>query len=167
MSFLSPAYSGVIELPRIPDDFTDRIERRVETGLLTPGSRRRANYVVRSKSADSIAFSAVGFWTQYNVGLNEVELRRDGPSRISYHGSFRPWARAAAIYAFALAAVILVGFLVWPGARADISRYAWGWPFLGGLLVFFGLLWPWLLVAIHRRFVPRALERIVRETLGA
>ena len=165
MGVFSPEYTGTIEFEAVPPDFADRMARRVEGGLLVPGSRSRANYVVRSKSTDGISFGAVGFWTAYNLGFNEVELRRTGPTRVLYRGSFRRWAVYAAINSFLLAAFILIGLLVWPAAQAGISRYGWGWWFIGGMLVFFGLLWPWLLVAVHRRFVSRALERIVRQVV--
>jgi len=163
MGMFSPAYEGVIELGAVPDDFTERVARRVESGLLVPGSRRRADYVVRSRSQDAVSFAARGFWTAYNVGLNEVELRRDGLHRIAYHGSFRRWAAYAAIHGLALTGAILAVVLAWPGARDQVSQTPYGWPVLLGLLVFFGLLWPWVLVAIHRRMVPWSLVRIVQE----
>jgi hypothetical protein len=166
MGAFSPVYDGTIEMPAVPDDFAELIARRVESGLLVPGSRRRANYVVRSKSHDAVAFSAVGFLTQYAIGLNEVELRRAGPKRVEYQGSFWRWTLYAAVHALGLAIVILLGLLLWPGASAQISSYSWGWLYVGAMFVLFGLVWPWLLVAIHRRVVPRTLERIVRETLA-
>jgi len=167
MGLFSPEYRGTIEFKALPDDYTDRIARRVETGLLVAGSRRRANYVVRAKSREAVSFSAVGFWTAYNLGLNEVEVRGAGPNCVDYHGSFRRWALYATINSLALATVILIGLLVLPGARDQVSRYTWGWLYIGALLAFFGLVWPWLLVAMHRRFVPRALERIVREAVAS
>ena len=167
MGLFSPEYAGTIVFKALPDDYTDRIARRVETGLLVPGSRRRANYVVRAKSREAVSFSAVGFWTAYNLGLNDVEVRGAGPNRVDYHGSFRRWALYATINSLALATVILIGLLVLPGARDQVSRYTWGWLYIGALLAFFGLVWPWLLVAMHRRFVPRALERIVREAVAS
>jgi hypothetical protein len=167
MGLFSPSYDGAIDLEAVPDDFAERIARRVRTGLLVPGRRARADYVVQKQGPDAISFTARGFWTAYNVGLNDVELQRDGRRRIVYHGSFRRWALYAAIHGFVLALVILVGVLLLPDARNEISGTPWGWAFVGALLVFFGLLWPWLLVAMQRRFVPRALERIVRESLAA
>ena len=159
----SPAYEGVIELPAVPDDFTERVARRVESGLLVPGSRRRGDYVVRSRSHDAVSFAARGFWTAYNIGLNEVELRRDGLRRIAYHGSFRRWAAYAAIHSLVLTGAVLAVVLAWPAARDQVSQNPAGWPVLLALLVFFGLLWPPVLVAVHRRVVPRSLVRIVEE----
>ncbi len=142
--------------------------RRVETGLLAPGRRGRANYVVRSRSSDAVSFSADGFWTAFNVGLNDVELRREDGNRVAYHGSFSRWAAYAAIQGLAVTGTILLVVLMWPGAHTEVARYGvWGWPFLIVLLAFFGLVWPRVLVVVHRRFASRALERIVRETLVA
>jgi hypothetical protein len=167
VSAFSPAYAGVIEVSAVPDDFIERMARRVETGLLRPGSRTRADYVVRSRSRDAISFAARGFWTAYSIGLNEVELRRESMQRIAYHGSFRRWATYAALHGLALSAVILVAVLAWPDGRGQVSATPYGWPLFLGLLAFFGLVWPWLLVAIHRRIVARSLEGIVREVVAA
>jgi hypothetical protein len=167
VGFFSPVYDGAIDLEVVPDDFVERIARRVRTGLLVPGRRSRANYVVEKQGPDAISFAARGFWTAYNIGLNDVELRREGQKRILFHGSFRRWTLYGVIHGLVIALVILVGILALPDYRDEISRTPLGWPFVGALLVFFGLVWPWILVALQRRFVPRALERIVRESLAA
>src|SRR5690242_12919145 len=120
MGWFSPTYDGTIELPSLPADFTERIARRVEVGLFVPGSRRRADYVVSEKSQDSIAFNAVGFWTAYNVGLNDVLLRRAGPSVIAYHGRFWRWASIAASQALAISLLILIVLLFLPSAREQV-----------------------------------------------
>jgi hypothetical protein len=166
MSVLSPAYDGVIDVGAVPDDFIDRMARRVETGLLSPGTRRRADYFVRSRTHERISFAARGFWTAYAIGLNEVELRCESGRRITYHGSFRRWAMYAAIHGFVLSALILAAVVVWSDGREELSRTPYGWPLFLGLLAFFGLVWPWLLVAFHRRMVPRSLERVVREVVA-
>ncbi|HKW58658.1 MAG TPA: hypothetical protein VJR46_02765 [Candidatus Dormibacteraeota bacterium] len=166
MGAFSPTYEGVIEVAAVPDDFSDRMARRVQTGLLSPGSRRRADYVVRSQSRDAISFAARGFWTAYAIGLNEVELRRESLQRIAYHGSFRRWATYAAIHGLLLSVFVLAAVVVWSDGRRELAQTTYGWPLFLGLLAFFGLVWPWLLVAMHRRIVPRSLERIVREVVA-
>ena len=166
MGFFSPAYSGTIELATVPSDFTEKIARRVETGLLSPGSRRRANYVVCSKTAQAITFMAVGFLTAYNIGLNYVVLDRSGDRGISYRVRYWRWAIYAAIQGLLVASAVLIAVLLLPGGRAQVESYSGGWIFLGVLLVFFGLIWPWLLVAMHKRFAARFLERIVREAVA-
>ena len=168
MGLLSAAYDGSIELDSLPTDWVDRMARRIEKGLLAPGSRRRANYVVRSRSSDAVTFSADDFWTAFNIGLNDVELRRADGNRVAYHASFSRWAAYAAVQGLAVAVAVLIAVLLLPGGQTEVARYGgWGWPLLIILLAFFGLVWPRVLVVMHRRFASRALERIVREAVAA
>lgn len=167
MGAFSPAYGGVMDLTSVPDDFTERMARRVETGLLVPGSRRRADYVVRRQTPDAISFGADGLLTAYAFGLNEVELRREGSSRIKYQGSFVLWARLAVVQGMVVAAAILVLALAVPAARDQVVVTPGGWPALIAIAAFFGLAWPWLLIAFHRRVVAQSLERIVRQVAAA
>jgi hypothetical protein len=168
LGFLSSTYVGSIEFDPLPTDWVERMTRRIETGLFTPSSRRRADYVVRSRSSDAVSFSASDFWTAVNVGLNDVELHRAAGNRVAYHGSFNRWAAYAAIQGLVVAGAVLLVVLLWPGARGEVDRYgAWGWPLLITLLAFFGLVWPRVLVVMHRRFASRALERIVRQAVAA
>ena len=167
LGFLSSTYVGSIEFDRLPTDWVERMTRRIETGLFTPGSRRRADYVVRSRSSDAVSFSANGFWTAFNLGLNDVELHSAEGNRVAYHGSFNRWAAYTAIQGVVVAGAILLVVLLWPGARGEVVRYgAWGWPLLITLLAFFGLVWPRVLVVMHRRFASRALERIIRQAVA-
>jgi hypothetical protein len=168
LGLLSSTYDGSIEFDPLPTDWVERMTRRIETGLFMPGSRRRANYVVRSRSFDAVSFSANDFWTAFNVGLNDVELRRAGANGVAYHGSFNRWAVYAAIQGVVVAGAVLLVVLLWPGVRGEVDRYgAWGWPLLLILLAFFGLVWPRVLVVMHRPFASRALERIVRQAVAA
>ncbi|HEY6866434.1 MAG TPA: hypothetical protein VI792_04200, partial [Candidatus Eisenbacteria bacterium] len=79
-----PAFEGSVSTDPVPDDFFDRIERRLADGLLVPGSRRRASYRVTTRSADSLEFEAVGFLTAYAIGLNHVRLERTDRTTIAY-----------------------------------------------------------------------------------
>ena len=168
LGLFASAYEGSIEFDPLPTDWASRMARRIETGLFTPGSRRRANYVVRSKSSDAVSFSADDFWTALSVGLNDVELRRADGNRVAYQGSFRRWATYAAIQGLAVVGAVLLVVLLLPGARDEVARYGgWGWPLLIILLAFFGLVLPRLLVVMHRRFASQALERIIREAVAA
>ena len=168
LKLFSSAYEGSIEFGSLPTDWADRMARRIDTGLLSPGSRRRANYVVRSKSSEAVSFFADDFWTAFNIGMNDIELRRADGNRVAYRGSFRRWAAYAAIQGLAVVGAILIAVLLWPGGRAEVARYGvWGWPLLIILLASFGLVWPRLLVVMHRPFAARALERIVREAVAA
>ena len=168
MGLLSSGYNGSIEFESLPTDWADRIARRIETGLLAPGSRLRANYRVRSRSADAVSFSADDVWTALAIGLNDVELRRADNNRVIYHASFNRWATYVATLGLVISGAVLIAVLLLPGGRAQVAVYGvWGWPLLIILLAFFGLVWPRVLVVIHRRFASRALERIVRQVVAA
>jgi hypothetical protein len=163
----APEFEGEIEITGLPADFFARMERRVETGLILPGNRSRANYRVRERSADEIAFGAGDFWTAYAVGLNEVTLRRPAPDRIAYHVSFGGWNRGAVIHS-GLLGLILVGlYLSLPQMRRDVHATPTGPAIFFGIVGFFALLWPWLLTALHRPHAARLLERIVREVAAS
>ena len=131
LGFLSSTYIGSIEFDRLPTDWVERITRRIETGLFTPGSRRRADYVVRSRSAEAVSFSANDFWTAFKVGLNDVELHRAEGNRVAYHGSFNRWAAYAAIQGLVVAGAVLLWSCSglapvarWTGMAHGAGRYS-------------------------------------------
>jgi len=160
-----PEFEGELSVAQIPGDFFTRFARRVETGLFIPGSRRRANYRVRSSSADSLSFEAEDFLTAYNVGLNDVELQRGGSGTIAYRVSFRRWSRYARIHGGLLGVTMAALYLV-PVLRVQVTTYPAGVALYWGMLLFWSLAWPWLLTALHRPFARMALERLLREELA-
>ena len=87
----TPEFQGQITLEDLPDDFVQRLERRIETGLLVAGQRSRADYRVLSSDRDGITFGAKGFLTTYNVGLNRVTVRRIGANQLDYQVSYWGW----------------------------------------------------------------------------
>ena len=165
MRLFLPVFEGRMSLPSIPHDFASRLAERVRTGLLVPGSRRRANYAVQSENRDRIAFRAATFSTAIAVGLNDVVVERRDSTTLSYRVRFWRWT----LYGVSLCAVIFValaiGGLVWERKALDAHPYnpLLFWVQLG----FWGLAWPWILTAVHKRFAARCLERILREVLQA
>jgi hypothetical protein len=163
MSFLKPEFEGEIAFDPLPPDFIERIERRVEAGLLVPGHRARAEYRITAKSRDGIAFSAGGFATAYAIGLNEVTILRGGMHGLRYRVSFWRWMRAAALHGALLGVAIAVAYLLLPPMQRSVAESpALFWSFLG----FWSLVFPWMLGAVHRRFAERALVNVLRDTLG-
>ena len=160
-----PEFDGQLELVRIPDDFVARIRKRVEEGLLMRGIRRRANYVVRSEGRDEVTFGAEDFLTAYNVGLNDVSVRRSGATTVRYHVTFWRWTWTAVAHSAILGLTFLICFLGIERMRRDVAAYAYGPYMFWGLIIFFCLLWPWILTAIHRKFAEKALRRILREVM--
>lgn len=165
---LVPVFQGQLVFDRpLPDDFVERIRRRVETGLLVPGNRARANYQVVSSGRDEIAFAAEGFATAYAIGLNRVNVRRTGSAQLDFQVSYWDWTK------YAMSHGMVMGFLFWlvyvlmPEVRDQVNARAYGPTLFWGLIGFFSFAWPWLLTAIHQGFARRALEGILRETMAA
>src|SRR5437867_3873512 len=161
-----PEFEGELELARIPDDFVTRVRRRVEAGLFLAGSRNRANYSVRSAGRDEIAFGADDFLTAYNVGLNDVSVRRRGSGALRYHAKYWRWTWSAVAHGAILGTILLICALVVPDMRRQVDSYPFGAYLFGGILIFFSLLWPWLLTAFHRKYAEQALRRILTDVMS-
>ena len=161
-----PEFEGDLEVARIPDDFVTRMRKRVEAGLLWPGIRSRANYSVRSAGRDEINFGADDFLTAYNVGLNDVTVRRQGSNAVHYHAKYWRWTWMAVVHGAILGTIIVIcGFTI-PDMRRQIDTTPNGLYLFSGLLMFFSLLWPWILAAFHRGFAEKALRRILSEVMS-
>lgn len=166
MDWLLPQFEGHLTLDPLPEDFATRVQRRVESGLLAPGRRDRADYEITSKDRTGLTFVARGFLTTYNIGLNEVTVGRSGANRIRYQVSYWGWARIAVAHGLLLGAVLAAAFALYPPVRRDIVEYRHGLLMFWGMAAFWCLIWPWLLSALHKPHAERALRQILAETLS-
>jgi len=162
-SFL-PMFEGSIAAASIPPDFVSRLAERIRTGLIVPGSRRRADYAVASLARDRISFRAASFWTAVSIGLNEVVVER-GSTTISYCVRYWTWTLYCVGGCALLFVLLTVSGFVW--AEKDIQAHPYGPLLFWGQAIFWGFAWPWLLTAFHKRFAARCLEGILRELLQA
>lgn len=163
MSLFTPEHSGVFHLDNVPDDFTDRMAHRVKEGLFMPGSRLRANYSVRSRERDVLHFGSDSVWTSINVGLNEVTLRRTGPTSIEFRFTYWTWLLYGVGLCGLIGLFLVAGYVALPAMREAVSAQQINTYIFWGMIVFWGLLWPWILVVLHKRPAARALERIIVE----
>jgi hypothetical protein len=149
---------------------------RVEEGLLRGAPRSRCNYVVVHRAANGLRFQAAGWKTAFNVGLNDVELTASPAGSVRYVIRYNQWAG----YAVALGAAIglvLVVFLVAFDVRSYIMRHAesrfgalsisQNIAIAWAMAIFWGFVWPWILIALHKRPLRRLMERIVAEVDAA
>lgn len=171
----SPSLTGETPIRSRPDAFLSALERRIENGLLTGRPHPRSRYAVTSRAGDRLAFRAANGLTAFNVGLNRVEVVLDAPGRLRYRIEYWTWARYSLALATVIGATLCVIFLsiglpeyvethrnqVVPGISAQRNvAIAWG------LVLFWGLAWPWILIALHKRPLRRLFERIVAEVDG-
>jgi len=161
-----PVFEGHLTVDPLPEDFATLIQRRVESGLLAPGRRDRADYEITSKDRSGLTFVARGLLTIYNVGLNDVTVGRSGANRIRYQVSYWGWTRIAVVHGLLLGAALTLAFALYPPMRRDVAAYPHGVVLFWGMAAFWCLIWPWLLSALHKPHAERALRRILGETLG-
>ena len=173
---IAPEVHGSAPIRLAPPVFLERFRRRVGAGLLTGRAHPRSNYVVGPAGANGLHIRAADWLTALNVGLNELDLQIHQPGFVHYHIRYWRWAG----YVLALSGglgLIGVSLLLLTDVRAYILRspgsmlpgvsvdqhlvIAWG------MMLFWGFVWPWLLIVLHQRTVRRQVERIVREVDAA
>jgi hypothetical protein len=145
---------------------------RVGAGLLTGRPHPRSNYVVDSAPPDQLLVRAADRWTAINVGLNWLHLQHLPPGRIRYAVRYWQWAQ----YALGLGGAMgLIGLALLLGTdvRGYIARHpnsmvpglsveqnlAIAWV----MVLFWGFVWPWLLIAMHKRPLRQLVTRLIAE----
>ena len=123
-------------------------------------------------ASGALVVLAADWWTAINVGLNRVELRHLPPDLIRYDVRYWRWA----LYALSLSAGLgLVGLalLLSLDVRGYIARHersmmpglsieqnlAIAWL----MVLFWGFIWPWLLIALHKRPLRQLVTRLIGE----
>jgi hypothetical protein len=152
--------------------FTAALVRRIEAGVLPNAPARRRRYVLTRNERDGLGFRAADWLTAFYVGLNDVDMTVAGDRRVNYVIRYQRWAG----YALALSALIGLALMAWlllfdgrgyiethpasrlPGLSTDQSlAIAWG------MAVFWGFVWPWILIALHKRPLRRLMDQIIGE----
>jgi len=125
-----------------------------------------------SHAPDRITVRAADWSTAFNVGLNDIELRLSPPASVHYRVRFWRWAS----YAFGLSGVLgLIGItlLLTLDVRGYIATH--GESRIPGLsldqnvtavwviVLFFGVVWPWILIAWHKPSLRKVITRIIQE----
>jgi hypothetical protein len=168
----SPHIDGSVSIDSAAPRFLGAFTSRVEKGLLSSEPHSRSCYRVTEAAADRLAVRASDWPTALNVGLNEIELRVPGDGWVHYRVRYWRWT----LFGLGLCGTLgLVGLALLLGgdARAYIARQprsmmpglsvdqnlriAWV------MVIFWGFVWPWVLVAMHRRPLRRLLVRIITE----
>ena len=168
----SPRVEGTCTIRAEPRAFVSAFARRIETGLLRGASPRRCGYLVTRQQDDGLAFRATNWLTAFNVGLNDVELTISSSGRVGYTIQYRRWATSAVFFCGGLGLALGAFFLVFdirayveqhaasriPGLSMDQNvAIAWAMAF------FWGFVWPWILIALHKRPVGRLMQQLIAE----
>ena len=152
--------------------FVAAFARRVEAGLLPASRGTRNRYKVMRRGPDRIAFRATDWWTAMNVGLNDVDVAIAGDGTAHFAIEYSRWA----VYVLGLGGLIgamLIALLLAFDVRGYIARHsasrlsrlsvdqnvAVAWA----MALFWGFVWPWILIALHKRPLTRLMRRIIAD----
>ena len=169
---LAPEIHGSISIRSAPWDFLQTFQQRVTRGLLTGQPHPRSNYLVTRADAQQLHVQAADWRTAINVGLNEVDLELPQPGIVRYQVHYWRWASYAiglggvlgVIGAALLLAFDVRGYIAQapgrmvPGPSVDQNLFV-----LWAMVLFWGLVWPWLLIQLHKGPLRRLLSRLVTE----
>lgn len=169
MTFAS--VEGTSSIRSDPRAFVAAFARRIAAGLIPGAPPKRTRYVVTREGGDTLHFRAVNWWTAVGVGLNEVDLAAGG-GRVRYAVRYPRWALFAVAGSAVIGALLIAFFLLY-----DLREYLAGHPAsalpgltlgqnvaLGWAMAFFwGFVWPWILIALHKGPLRRLVEELIAE----
>ena len=168
VAFASTEGTATIAAPA--QAFVAAFARRVESGLLA--SRSRNHYLTSRQGADHLDFRAADWPTALNVGLNDVHLKAEPDHSLNYTIRYRRWALFAlmmgAAFLILFASVLLMMdmrgyFETHPASRVPGLSTNQNLAIAWALGLFWGLVWPWVLIFLHKRPLRRLMERIISE----
>jgi hypothetical protein len=174
--FSLASVQGTVSIRSQAKVFLDAFARRIQSGLLTGAPARRNRYAITRQAADNLGFRAVDGWTAYNVGLNEVELTAGPQGSVRYQVRYPRWAGFVVVGGAVLFGLLAVTFLFLnmpayiaehrfsqvPGLTID-QNVAVAW----GIALFFGFVWPWVLIVLHKPPLRRLMEQVIAEVDAA
>lgn len=165
-----PSFEGVWRTDNLAEDFARRLAARVRSGLLPLAKRRRNQYEIVSESDESVRFRSTTRLTGANIGWNDVDLRIDRRSgEVRYHVAYWAWTRfcvglgllLAALFGLAVVLPVLTGWHLFDESfypeKGDVVNFALP------MMVFWCFVWPWVLVALHKRPARRGFENLLAE----
>lgn len=159
-----PTFTGLYKPEKLSPRLLETLAQRVQEKKLFPwAAPRRNQYVIAEQSTGKLRFRATTLLTGAFLGLNNVTLRTDkAPGTVQYTVTYWIWAGYCIGLSAFIVLAILGGILLFQlGGYTpyNLFRFWILWIMLG----FWGLVWPWILIAMHKLFVPNALIRILEE----
>ena len=167
-----PREEGAASIRADPQAFISSFARRIETGLLGDRSSRRCRYLVTRQGSEGLAFRATDWMTAIAVGLNNVELAVSSDRRVRYTIRYLRWARYALLGCGAFG-LVFGAFLLMFDIRGYIEQHAasrvpglsleTNIAIVWTMVFFWGFVWPWILIALHKKPLGRLMERLIAE----
>jgi len=168
----TPRVEGTVPVQSSAAQFVSAFRQRVVAGLLMGRPHPRSNYQIVDADASMVHVRAANNWTAISVGLNDLELRLRSGGSVHFRVEYWRWAAYAVGFSGLLGLMGLI-LLVTLDVRSYIADHASArLPGLSidqnlalawAMVLFWGFMWPWLLIALYKRPLRRLVERLVRE----
>jgi hypothetical protein len=157
-----PRTEGAAPIRSKPESFIQAFARRTEAGLLPRASSRRSRYSLTRQGPDRLTFRATDWLTAVNVGLNDVELSAS-TGKARYTIEYRRWAAYVVLLCAAIGLAIGVFAELYkarmiPGLTEGQTAVIGRW-----MIFFWGFVWPWILIGLHKRPLRMLMDRIIAE----
>lgn len=172
----APQTEGEVSIRASQVQFAEALRRRVAARLLTGQPHPRSKYALVQSAPGELRIQAADWRTAINVGLNDLHMRLERPGLVHFSVRYWRWAAYALGVSGALALVGL-GLLLTLDVRGYIARHPSSMIpglsldqhvlFAWAMVIFWGLAWPWLLIALHKRPLRRLIQRIIAEVDAA
>ena len=165
----SPHFSGVYKPEAIAGSFVENLAARVRKGLFPMASAQRNQYEIVGQAKDSLHFRSARLLTGITIGLNDVQIQVDRASgEIRYEVFYWTWAKyciylclgIGGICGFCLMTPLFGLYLFSKESYPSLAVIKFG---VLPMTIFWGLIWPWILIPFHKGPASKCLTKILGE----
>jgi tetrahydromethanopterin S-methyltransferase subunit G len=144
-------------------ELLDKILSRIESSkLFQKIAKSRNQYEIVEMTDQSLRFKSNSLLAGANIGLNDVSLRIDNSNgEVHYRVSYLTWAGYGIFLGIVIGIFFILGEFIFPAdwyPPEPIKKYIF-YPFVG----FWCLIWPWILIPMHKEPARNLLIKIMDE----
>lgn len=162
-----PTFEGELDTPEGAEEALARITGALEERRLFPFTGPRWNYAVVEANRNRLRFRAANLATEITIGLNDVSVETHGGRALRYKASY--YKHLLYVVALVWGIMVFQGalFLVLPPFRdgmTSLNPGATAWLLV--LSLFFLLVFPMIMLLVHRPMARRMLEARLRAVIA-
>lgn len=162
-----PRFEGELETPEGAEAALAQITRALEERRLFPFTGPRWRYEIVEKNRNRLRFRAANLATEITIGLNDVSVETYGGRALRYKASY--YKHLLYVVALVWGIMVFQGalFLVLPPFRdgmTSLNPGATAWLLV--LSLFFLLVFPMIMLLVHRPMAQRMLEARLRAVIA-
>ena len=151
----------------------ERLQARVKDGLIPNAPPHRNRYTITDDTDGEMTIQSESLATSAFVGLNRIalKLQPEGESTlVRYRIEFWEWVKfgikiSAFFFLVSIALLLTLPSLPSWSTGGAVEKYGLTFcrVWIAAFGIFFGLLWPWILAAIHRPRVNVLFSKILNQ----